>query len=279
MQAKNYGNGIDTHIALIMLCARGRKALATSAAPDSPAADSCGPERPARVIAWIYTETCEESRFSTEGPQVSWGPKHPADLDQDWRPVYDKLVASGTVDLPAAPSSGESADAEPMEDPIMVPRGLIGAACYVLRKDEANGKLLAKLRALTFDRPAPATHSSAPSELLTLLVESQDSIGGDWRVRRDAAVAKALAAPTGESLPGQGVVSVPSPCVPEDTPEDEEEVDQYGNPLDGSEIVNCCFPDCGCDGARLCMAKNGANNSACSINIERGSLAPTGASK
>ncbi len=52
---------------------------------------------------------------------------------------------------------------------------------------------------------------------------------------------------------------------------EEEQVDQYGNPLDGSEMVNCCFPDCGCDGARLCMAKNGASNSACSMNIERGS--------
>ena len=48
--------------------------------------------------------------------------------------------------------------------------------------------------------------------------------------------------------------------------------DKYGNPTDGSEIINCCFPDCGCDGARLCMAKNGANSASYSMNIERGSL-------
>lgn len=48
-------------------------------------------------------------------------------------------------------------------------------------------------------------------------------------------------------------------------------VDQYGNPLSGDRIINCCFPDCGCDGARLCMAENGASSSACSMNIERGS--------
>lgn len=33
-------------------------------------------------------------------------------------------------------------------------------------------------------------------ELLALLVESQDGIGGDWRARRDAAVSKAQAAPS-----------------------------------------------------------------------------------
>jgi hypothetical protein len=52
--------------------------------------------------------------------------------------------------------------------------------------------------------------------------------------------------------------------------------DQYGNPTSGDEIVNCCFPDCGCDGARLCMAKNGASSAARSMNIERGSLAANG---
>ena len=28
------------------------------------------------------------------------------------------------------------------------------------------------------------------------------------------------------------------------------EVDQYGNPIDGSRTIYCCYPDCGCDGAR-----------------------------
>jgi hypothetical protein len=48
--------------------------------------------------------------------------------------------------------------------------------------------------------------------------------------------------------------------------------DEYGNPTDGSELINCCFPDCGCDGARLCMAKSGASSGARCLNIERGSL-------
>ena len=48
----------------------------------------------------------------------------------------------------------------------------------------------------------------------------------------------------------------------------EQEVDQYGNPVDGDEIIYCCFPDCGCDGARLCMAKNGASDTAFGINVE-----------
>lgn len=55
-----------------------------------------------------------------------------------------------------------------------------------------------------------------------------------------------------------------------DESEDIEELDGYGNPVSGDEIRNCCFPDCGCDGSRLCMAKNGPSFSACAINIERG---------
>ena len=51
--------------------------------------------------------------------------------------------------------------------------------------------------------------------------------------------------------------------------DDETEVDQYGNPVDGSSLPFCCFPDCGCDGARLCMAKSGASGVAMSLNLER----------
>lgn len=47
----------------------------------------------------------------------------------------------------------------------------------------------------------------------------------------------------------------------------EPERDKYGNEIDG-ELVYCCFPDCGCDGARLCMAKNGASDRAASGNVE-----------
>ena len=50
------------------------------------------------------------------------------------------------------------------------------------------------------------------------------------------------------------------------------EVDHYGNPTDGSRLINCCYPDCGCDGARLCQAENGANGCAVALNVERGSV-------
>ena len=45
------------------------------------------------------------------------------------------------------------------------------------------------------------------------------------------------------------------------------EYDDYGNEIDG-ELIYCCFPDCGCDGSRLCMAKNGASDNACRGNVE-----------
>jgi hypothetical protein len=44
--------------------------------------------------------------------------------------------------------------------------------------------------------------------------------------------------------------------------------DEYGNDMDGDEITFCCFPDCGCDGARLCMAKHGASEAAHKANVE-----------
>lgn len=49
---------------------------------------------------------------------------------------------------------------------------------------------------------------------------------------------------------------------------DDIEADDYGNPTDGSRLIYCCFPDCGCDGARLCMAEKGASDRACGQNIE-----------
>lgn len=45
------------------------------------------------------------------------------------------------------------------------------------------------------------------------------------------------------------------------------EVDEYGNTED--DFVNCCFPNCGCDGFRLCMAPSGPNDSSCAMNLER----------
>lgn len=43
------------------------------------------------------------------------------------------------------------------------------------------------------------------------------------------------------------------------------EVDQYGNTEE--DFPNCSFPDCGCDGARLCYTGN-PNENAVSCNVE-----------
>lgn len=43
------------------------------------------------------------------------------------------------------------------------------------------------------------------------------------------------------------------------------QVDAYGNTED--QFDYCCFPDCGCDGERLCMAGE-ANTNAQKLNIE-----------
>ena len=44
------------------------------------------------------------------------------------------------------------------------------------------------------------------------------------------------------------------------------EVNEYGN-TEGQPIDYCQFPDCGCDGARLCMA-NKPNENADQYNVE-----------
>jgi hypothetical protein len=51
-------------------------------------------------------------------------------------------------------------------------------------------------------------------------------------------------------------------------------VDDYGNPSSGDRVIYCTFPDCGCDGARLCQAEKGTSSCAAMLNIERGSLKP-----
>jgi len=43
-------------------------------------------------------------------------------------------------------------------------------------------------------------------------------------------------------------------------------VDAYGNTED--QFDYCSFPDCGCDGSRLCDAKEGASERACEQNVE-----------
>jgi hypothetical protein len=44
------------------------------------------------------------------------------------------------------------------------------------------------------------------------------------------------------------------------------EVNEYGNTED--QFDYCCFPNCGCDGSRLCMANNGASERALEQNVE-----------
>jgi hypothetical protein len=46
----------------------------------------------------------------------------------------------------------------------------------------------------------------------------------------------------------------------------EESIDVYGNTE--SDFRFCCFPDCGCDGSRLCMAPEGASEDAFETNVE-----------
>ncbi len=49
------------------------------------------------------------------------------------------------------------------------------------------------------------------------------------------------------------------------------EFDKYGNginDINGDRLVYCCFPDCSCDGSRLCMTENGASDRAFGQNLE-----------
>lgn len=49
-------------------------------------------------------------------------------------------------------------------------------------------------------------------------------------------------------------------------PECKEHVDPYGNTA--YDFKYCSFPDCGCDGARLCMASEGPSDRSASGNVE-----------
>lgn len=51
----------------------------------------------------------------------------------------------------------------------------------------------------------------------------------------------------------------------EECPHCKLQVDEYGNTEE--DFKNCSFPNCGCDGARLCMAGE-ANENACKFNVE-----------
>lgn len=56
--------------------------------------------------------------------------------------------------------------------------------------------------------------------------------------------------------------------MPSDDETVDEQEDEFGNPINGDRLIYCCFPNCGCDGSRLCMAENGASDRACRQNVE-----------
>ena len=47
----------------------------------------------------------------------------------------------------------------------------------------------------------------------------------------------------------------------------EDKEDEYGN-TEAEPFRYCTFPDCGCDGARVCQATEGPSDRACSGNVE-----------
>jgi hypothetical protein len=63
----------------------------------------------------------------------------------------DYVCLADVQALLAQPLQQEDGDevSEEMEDPILIPRGLIGAACYLIRKHAPESKLLGKLREYT----------------------------------------------------------------------------------------------------------------------------------
>jgi hypothetical protein len=75
--------------------------------------------------------------------------------------------------------------------------------------------------------------------------------------------------PDGTFNPGEAC-----PVHPDVVPQREPDTDEYGNPMDGSSQPYCCFPNCGCDGARLCMAENGPSGGAMALNLERKAVKP-----
>ena len=73
---------------------------------------------------------------------------------------------------------------------------------------------------------------------------------------------------TDEASPVEGVVMCPQHHEPETMCDVCGEIaDKYGNTV--CDFRNCCFPDCGCDGARNCSAPSGANICSFSLNRER----------
>lgn len=65
----------------------------------------------------------------------------------------------------------------------------VGQSFAVLIEGKRNIPVIFKANR---ERIANAMLMAAAPELLALLIESQENIGGDWRERRDAAIAKAM---------------------------------------------------------------------------------------
>ena len=79
-------------------------------------------------------------------------PVGPCDCTLSEKPVQEPVAAARAVP-------------EVIEDPITVPRGLIGAACYLIRKHAPDSKLLEKLRAFTLERHEAAAPAFPQPEL------------------------------------------------------------------------------------------------------------------
>lgn len=73
--------------------------------------------------------------------------------------------------------------------PDKYPSGYRASVYYAIK---ANGSRIAQTSGehMTQDAEANARLIAAAPELLALLIESQSDIGGDWRERRDALIAK-----------------------------------------------------------------------------------------
>lgn len=118
-----------------------------------------GTARRAKIATWQERMPEPRNEFRCS---MNCSPRH--GVCDDCMPVTvrgDAVAARDAeiADLRMALANSLAAASEGMEDPIIVPRGLIGSACYVLRKDAGNEALLSKLRAFTFGA-APMNRSA-----------------------------------------------------------------------------------------------------------------------
>ncbi len=119
------------------------------------------------------------------------------------------------------------------------------------------------------------THAKAPEEVLMGAERIDDfpctncgdavELSNGKRWHRQAGLCDVeCVRPSKEKKEGGAALAGGKPQIPEE----EIDCDKYGNPIDGDRIIHCCFPDCGCDGSRLCMAENGASDRSFQQNVE-----------